>query len=305
MKDNDKRNSISGRGIIGFVLIMIVFILFPNIAISGEDEKKLIKDSAKYLYSPSDTDGQEGLNGIIKYGTDGVSNPENNSSGETNQSIPKMDKHRDDNFKNEVYVLVNKRFSSDLSSLNGRSICVNDRTINFARNFFTKLGLKKLKLENCGVDNGKAFIAGRCVACVADSIDFNYIQNQPTNEKIAYDIIKKSFLSENKKNILPPPNDSLIGILVQKNYSSVSNNTLDGVSVCTHKKVNRITIETQKYFRANHWKWRPYHFDDAKVIAQAFLDGKCDCIFGDIKTLEAIKSHHRDPSSLLLIHRTN
>jgi formylglycine-generating enzyme required for sulfatase activity len=49
---------------------LITFLLLfsaVNLSVAGEAEKQLIKDAAKYLYSPSDKDGQEGMDGILDY----------------------------------------------------------------------------------------------------------------------------------------------------------------------------------------------------------------------------------------------
>lgn len=49
---------------------LIVFVLLfsvINLSIANEGKKQLIKDAAKYLYSPSDEHGKEGMDGILDY----------------------------------------------------------------------------------------------------------------------------------------------------------------------------------------------------------------------------------------------
>jgi hypothetical protein len=64
---------------ISCLIILLAVFINSSFSSAGESEIRLIKDSVKYLYSPSDQQGQEGLDGIINYGTSNVNSKSNNN----------------------------------------------------------------------------------------------------------------------------------------------------------------------------------------------------------------------------------
>jgi formylglycine-generating enzyme required for sulfatase activity len=118
------------------IAILILFSI-PIYSIAGEAEKDLIKDASKYLFSPSDKQGEEGMQGILDYSKRRIVNDTENAK--PNQiSCPKCNRVFPEEFNFCPY--DGTRLSGHLSE--NSSIETNSGTTVSGNSITNSLGMK-------------------------------------------------------------------------------------------------------------------------------------------------------------------